>query len=724
VDVAVISGNGGNNDLIGTTTADTISGNNGNDTLSGLGGTDTLFGGADNDTLFGGADNDFLFGGTGTDTLEGGAGADSIAGGTGTDTVSYASSTDGVTVNLTSGTGSGGDAQGDTITEVENITGSGQADTLIGNGSNNTLRGGAGDDSLSGEGGADSIAGGDGNDTISGGTGGDTLAGEGGTDTLDYSTSTGGVTINLGTNAASGGDAASDVISGFENVTGSAAADNLTGTTGNNVLRGGNGNDQLFGGAGDDTLEGGLGADTLSGGTGMDYVDYSNSSSAVNINLGTGATSGGEAAGDVLSGVDGIFGSAFDDTMVGFDGQGTTGDIYTNVFYGGGGNDSLDGLGGNDTLAGGADNDTILGSGGDDSLSGDDGSDTLFGGTGNDTADGGTGADSVYGGDGNDSLSGGAGNDIVQGDLGNDTVLGGDGNDTIFGGDGNDTLFGGDGDDTLYGGAGSDTFNGGAGRDTFIIGAGDTVNGNEEGDDQDVLDLTGLGPLRVIRDPGNPENGIVELLDSNGNVTGTITFSNIETVIPCFTPGAVIDTKRGPVAVEDIVVGDRVLTRDNGFRTVRWVGRKTVSGRDLQAAPQLQPICIRRDAFGPGVPSRDLVVSRQHRMLMSSARAELLFGETEVLACAGHLVGQAGVTLRETTAVTYLHVMFDGHEVIRANGCWTESFQPGASVANAMETAARDEILSIFPELATSTSPAFAAARPTIRAHEARLLAT
>jgi hypothetical protein len=384
--------------------------------------------------------------------------------------------------------------------------------------------------------------------------------------------------------------------------------------------------------------------------------------------------------------VDGIFGSAFDDVLVGFDGQGISGDVFTNVFYGGDGNDYLDGLGGNDTLFGGNGDDTAFGGAGDDSLGGDAGNDTL------------------YGGAGLDRIDGGAGNDI------------------LYGGDEADTLLGGDGDDTLEGGAGADSLVGGAGRDVIFAGAGDVVDGGDAGDDYDVLDLTGLGPLRVIRDPGNPENGVVELLDGNGNVTGTIVFTDIETVIPCFTPGVVIDTRRGPVPVEQIRVGDRVLTRDNGFRTVRWVGRKTLDAAVLAAAPRLRPVVIRRDALGPGVPARDLTVSRQHRMLMTGARAQLLSGESEVLACAGHLGPVATRSGGADEGVTYLHILFDGHELIRANGCWTESFQPGRQVADAMEAAVRDEILEIFPELGASDSPPFAAARPTLRAWEARLL--
>jgi hypothetical protein len=214
----------------------------------------------------------------------------------------------------------------------------------------------------------------------------------------------------------------------------------------------------------------------------------------------------------------------------------------------------------------------------------------------------------------------------------------------------------------------------------------------------------------------------VELLDGSGNVTGTIAFTEIETVIPCFTPGAMIDTRRGPVAVEELREGDRVLTRDNGFRTIRWIGSRTLDAATLAVAPQLCPVCIRRDAFGPGIPARDLLVSPQHRMLLTGAGVELHAGETEVLVAARHLGPRTLRPLPALAEVTYLHLLFDGHEIVRADGAWTESFQPGRHVADAMEAAVREELLTIFPALGQSEGPAFAAARPTLRAWEARAL--
>ena len=195
---------------------------------------------------------------------------------------------------------------------------------------------------------------------------------------------------------------------------------------------------------------------------------------------------------------------------------------------------------------------------------------------GNDTIDGGSGQDSIFGQGGNDSLIGGAGNDRLEGGEGNDTLEGGTGQDTLVGGLGNDVLVGGAGNDTLLGGAGEDEFvmgpnndrgEGGADSDLFTFdGSGNhTIIGGEDADgsDIDVIDLTGVN-ANVIET--GFESGIIELLDDNGNVTGRVEYSEIEEVITviCFTPGTRIATQKGEIAVENLAVGDKVVTRDNG----------------------------------------------------------------------------------------------------------------------------------------------------------------
>jgi Ca2+-binding RTX toxin-like protein len=162
----ILSGRDGNDRLVGGDGTDTLSGEAGNDSIDGGIGNDSAFGGAGNDSITGGAGIDNLDGGDDNDILEGGAGADALAGGSGIDTASYASSAAGVSVNLATGAVSGGDAVGDTFSGIEQLLGSGFADTLTGNTGANTLWGMAGDDVLTGGVGADTLKGGAGNDSF------------------------------------------------------------------------------------------------------------------------------------------------------------------------------------------------------------------------------------------------------------------------------------------------------------------------------------------------------------------------------------------------------------------------------------------------------------------------------------------------------------------------------------------------------------------------------
>src|SRR5450631_2041240 len=211
-------------------------------TVTGDGGSDRLMFSevaADNDSLGGLIDNvrlvgnDILDGGTGNDTLIGGQGNDTLIGGSGTDTADYSTATAAVTVNLSMTGGQNTVGAGtDTLSGIENLTGSNYNDTLTGDANDNTLTGGAGNNTL---------VGGAGNDTLIGGAGNDTLAGGTGTDTADYSSATGGVTANLNISAAQDTvHAGTDTLSGIENLTGSRYNDTLTGD-GNNTVAGGAG---------------------------------------------------------------------------------------------------------------------------------------------------------------------------------------------------------------------------------------------------------------------------------------------------------------------------------------------------------------------------------------------------------------------------------------------------------------------------------------------------
>lgn len=234
----------------------------------------------------------------------------------------------------------------------------------------------------------------------------------------------------------------------------------------------------------------------------------------------------------------------------------------------------------------------------------------------------------------------------------------------------------------------------------------------------------GKCPLRICKDPDTAERGSVHSADIDANQTGPLTFRNIETVMPCFTPGALIATPRGEVLVESLRAGDKVVTRDNGIQVIRRVGERALSGQELRLYSHLQPIFIKRGALGNGLPEQDMMVSPNHRMLVSSDRTQLYFDEHEVLVAAKHLVGSQGVHAVEAISVTYLHFMFDRNEVVLANGAWTESFQPADVTLKGLGNAQRNEIFELFPELKPTTGvEVLNAARHMAEQNEARLLA-
>jgi serralysin len=229
-------------------------------------------GGSGDDVLIGNAAKNELYGNDGADFLMGRGGADKLDGGAGFDTASYVDSAAGVKVSLSSGSGSGGDAQGDTLKHIEAVVGSAFNDTLTGSNGDNTLTGGAGNDKLDGGNGNDTLDGGDGNDTLDGGNGNDVLSGGAGNDKLS-----GGNNVDT----LSGG-------AGVDTLDGGNGADTLDGGDDNDTLDGGNDNDTLIGGAGNDKLSGGNGIDTLTGGVGNDTLSGGNARDHFVFNFGDG----------------------------------------------------------------------------------------------------------------------------------------------------------------------------------------------------------------------------------------------------------------------------------------------------------------------------------------------------------------------------------------------------------------------------------------------------
>ncbi|SEH29930.1 calcium-binding protein [Magnetospirillum fulvum] len=338
-------------------------------------------GGGGNDILIGTTGINTIYGGSGNDTLGGGGGGDRLDGGGGTDTVTYAWESFGVSVYLggttqtgaavgglslpTGYTGGGFDnGKVDYYASIENVVGSANKDFIVGS---------SGDNVITGYGGADTIYGMGGNDTIFGGLGSESIDGGSGTDTINYSTASGGVSVdlNLATNNATsiGGVSFTDTLVSIENIVGSTSGNNvLGGNTFNNTIWGGTGSDTLwggggtadvlYGGTGNDTFFGGVGTETLNGEIGNDTVDYSSSTSGISIDLttGVGINLGGTTFHDTLVSIEAITGSNQGDQI---SGNGTNRNIH-----GGGGDDTftLSGIG---SLDGGAGIDSLIYTGSD-----------------------------------------------------------------------------------------------------------------------------------------------------------------------------------------------------------------------------------------------------------------------------------------------------------------------------------------------------------------------
>ncbi|AGT08363.1 Hint domain-containing protein [Paracoccus aminophilus] len=181
--------------------------------------------------------------------------------------------------------------------------------------------------------------------------------------------------------------------------------------------------------------------------------------------------------------------------------------------------------------------------------------------------------------------------------------------------------------------------------------------------------------------------------------TGTLDLDD-DQVVPCFVIGTLIATQSGLIPVEELTVGDFVATRDNGFKPIVWIGSAKVGANTLKRNPKLLPIRIKQGALGSGIPSSDLLVSPQHRILVRSAIAQRVFGTNEVLVAAKQLLQLDGVDIAEDMEdVEYFHFMFDQHEVVLSNGAETESLYAGPEALKALSPEAVNEILALFPEL-------------------------
>lgn len=165
--------------------------------------------------------------------------------------------------------------------------------------------------------------------------------------------------------------------------------------------------------------------------------------------------------------------------------------------------------------------------------------------------------------------------------------------------------------------------------------------------------------------------------------------------LTCYVSGTLISTDKGEQPIENLAIGDQVLTRDHGYQPIRWIGQSRVAAKG-----KLAPVRITAGALGPNCPAQDLMVSRQHRMLLNSKVCERMFGASEILVPAIKLTELPGVFIEEyEDNVTYLHLMTDQHDVIYAEGAPSETMLSGPNAKDALSNEAKDELAMIFPDL-------------------------
>lgn len=194
-----------------------------------------------------------------------------------------------------------------------------------------------------------------------------------------------------------------------------------------------------------------------------------------------------------------------------------------------------------------------------------------------------------------------------------------------------------------------------------------------------------------------------------GDITGTVwieipnAYALPITDIPCFTRGTRIETAVGEVNVEDLKVGDLVMTKDKGLQPIRWIGSRFIERSSLAANRDLRPIRVSKGALGNNNPTRDLLVSPQHRILVRSKVAQRMFDVGEVLVAAKQLLEVVGIDVdNEVEEVEYFHFLLDEHHVVISNGAESESLYTGPRALRSVGRAALEEIYTTFPELRES----------------------
>ncbi|WP_120633385.1 Hint domain-containing protein [Ruegeria sp. EL01] len=298
----------------------------------------------------------------------------------------------------------------------------------------------------------------------------------------------------------------------------------------------------------------------------------------------------------------------------------------------------------------------------------------------------------------------------VRGNAGNDdiTITGSTVNGQVNAGNDNDTV-------TVQG-SNIGNIRLGRGNDTLNFQSTDVVGDVRGGVGTDALNLpvgtvitdSTFGLITVSAGVSySLSSGTFEL--PSGKIVTYTTFET-GTGFPCFSRDTLINGPHGKTRIQDLKIGDAIPTAGNGRCPIRWIGHRRFDAKSLRDNPKLLPVRIVAGALGHGLPQRDLLVSRQHRMLVQSQIAQRMFGAAEVLVPAIKLTSLPGIFVDETVqSVEYFHLLFDQHQVIWAENAPTESLFTGPEALKSLSDAARQEIFCIFPELsgmAHSVDPA------------------
>lgn len=213
---------------------------------------------------------------------------------------------------------------------------------------------------------------------------------------------------------------------------------------------------------------------------------------------------------------------------------------------------------------------------------------------------------------------------------------------------------------------------------------------------------------------GRPPTGIALIVVAASENIDTAGFDADAFVAPpSFTHGTEILTVDGGLPVQELQIGDMVITRDAGAQPLRWIGRVEVSTAHMTATPELRPVRLLPHSLGPEQPSREVLLPPNHRILIRNARAAVLFGEKEVLATASHLINEATITrATDIESLIYFHLLLNDHHIIYAEGLEAESLPPGHDALAAIPQAVRDSISDLMPDL-----PKKAASGPGPRRH-------